>query len=175
MAPPALPLRCCTRDAPMGTPPPAALMADCATPGPARRRARARARWRPLSDGGQGWEGGGGGQNDPAMFDRFSACATLGTDGAAAAGRCAVCQDDFAAGDGVRRLNCFHVFHARCVDPWLCRSLTCPMCKPHVPHVQGRPRLCRSLTCPMCKVDLGDEQRRQDDAAGKLPSGALPV
>eukprot|EP00662_Eupelagonemidae_sp_cell21_P019875 gene19875-56930_t len=67
------------------------------------------------------------------------------------AGRCAVCQDDFAAGDEARRLNCFHQFHRRCADAWLVRSLTCPLCKADLPHTTHT-------------------QRRQDEAAGKSPA-----
>lgn len=60
---------------------------------------------------------------------------------------CAVCLDDFAAGDEVTTLPCAHEFHSGCIRPWLEeRSSLCPMCKrdalPAVeiayPHVQHR-------------------------------------
>ncbi|KAJ2004896.1 hypothetical protein GGI04_002443 [Coemansia thaxteri] len=42
---------------------------------------------------------------------------------------CAVCLEDFTAGDEVRRLPCRHFFHIACIDPWLSeRSATCPLC-----------------------------------------------
>ncbi|CAJ1351210.1 unnamed protein product [Effrenium voratum] len=44
-------------------------------------------------------------------------------------GECALCLDEYAAGDCVMRLNCFHAFHKACLDPWLDKSPTCPSCK----------------------------------------------
>ncbi|KAJ2683094.1 hypothetical protein IWW39_005693 [Coemansia spiralis] len=42
---------------------------------------------------------------------------------------CAVCLEDFSAGEDVRRLPCRHFFHVACIDPWLSeRSSTCPLC-----------------------------------------------
>ncbi|KAJ2807199.1 hypothetical protein H4R21_000572 [Coemansia helicoidea] len=42
---------------------------------------------------------------------------------------CAVCLDDFAAGDTVRQLPCQHYFHTACIDPWLLsNSAVCPLC-----------------------------------------------
>lgn len=60
---------------------------------------------------------------------------------------CAVCLDDFAAGDEVTTLPCAHEFHNGCIRPWLEeRSSLCPMCKRDAlpaaeiayPHVQHR-------------------------------------
>jgi hypothetical protein len=46
------------------------------------------------------------------------------------AARCAVCLADYADGDELRRLpGCRHVFHRGCVDQWLRRRPTCPVCR----------------------------------------------
>jgi len=42
---------------------------------------------------------------------------------------CIICMEDFREGDEQRTLPCFHRFHAACVDPWLHRHCTCPICK----------------------------------------------
>ena len=44
---------------------------------------------------------------------------------------CAVCLDDFEAGQTrVRELPCYHAFHPECIDPFLAnRSSLCPLCK----------------------------------------------
>eukprot|EP01012_Entosiphon_sulcatum_P053443 TRINITY_DN73556_c0_g1_i1.p1 TRINITY_DN73556_c0_g1~~TRINITY_DN73556_c0_g1_i1.p1 ORF type:complete len:307 (+),score=48.48 TRINITY_DN73556_c0_g1_i1:53-922(+) len=44
--------------------------------------------------------------------------------------KCEVCQDEFAAGQEIRRLECLHVYHTACIDQWLrnCKS-NCPICK----------------------------------------------
>lgn len=34
---------------------------------------------------------------------------------------CLVCQHEYKDGDGMKRLPCFHAFHAACIDPWLAK------------------------------------------------------
>ena len=41
---------------------------------------------------------------------------------------CVICQDDFQTGELAKRLNCRHMFHAQCIDAWLERSSSCPIC-----------------------------------------------
>ncbi|WOL16685.1 E3 ubiquitin-protein ligase [Canna indica] len=43
---------------------------------------------------------------------------------------CAVCLCPFRPYDVLRLLPaCRHAFHSRCVDPWLCSSPSCPLCR----------------------------------------------
>lgn len=42
---------------------------------------------------------------------------------------CVVCCEAIREGDNVRVLPCLHRFHVGCVDQWLVRSRTCPVCK----------------------------------------------
>ena len=44
---------------------------------------------------------------------------------------CAICLSEFSAGMRVRRLHCSHTFHVGCVDVWLQRRGTCPLCVQH--------------------------------------------
>jgi hypothetical protein len=51
---------------------------------------------------------------------------------------CSICIDDFILEDEIRQLSCSHIFHTKCVDPWLLKeSYKCPMCRddtlPHEP------------------------------------------
>lgn len=45
---------------------------------------------------------------------------------------CIVCRDEFEVGDALRVLPCFHKFHVRCIDPWLCLNKQCPVCHTNV-------------------------------------------
>ncbi|XP_060582016.1 RING finger protein 215-like [Ruditapes philippinarum] len=45
---------------------------------------------------------------------------------------CAICLEKFFLKQKLRVLPCGHYFHTKCVDPWLVRSHTCPLCKLNV-------------------------------------------
>ena len=43
---------------------------------------------------------------------------------------CTICQDDIANELFVVKLKkCSHYFHKKCIDNWLIRSNTCPLCR----------------------------------------------
>ena len=52
---------------------------------------------------------------------------------------CAICVDEFEAGEDVRVLpNCGHIFHPDCIDEWLSKhSSLCPLCKANLRQVGG--------------------------------------
>lgn len=45
---------------------------------------------------------------------------------------CTVCMEDFIPGEEQKTLPCFHRFHSACIDQWLRRQGTCPICKNRV-------------------------------------------
>ncbi|KAK8921432.1 putative RING-H2 finger protein ATL71 [Platanthera zijinensis] len=70
---------------------------------------------------------------DEAMlksWPKISYSAAKHRDPRAAGARCSVCLTDYADDDVLRVLQeCGHLFHVRCVDPWLRMHRTCPMCR----------------------------------------------
>lgn len=51
---------------------------------------------------------------------------------------CPVCLQDFGARQFVRALpQCQHIFHVRCIDSWLLRHASCPLCRAgvHIDHI----------------------------------------
>ena len=42
---------------------------------------------------------------------------------------CSVCLEEFQIGDVIRNLPCTHPFHKDCVDKWLYKKHSCPLCK----------------------------------------------
>lgn len=42
---------------------------------------------------------------------------------------CVVCMSDFEDGEDLIILDCFHRYHKECIDSWLTKNSTCPICK----------------------------------------------
>ncbi|KAL1261272.1 hypothetical protein QQF64_006537 [Cirrhinus molitorella] len=45
---------------------------------------------------------------------------------------CVVCTDSFKLNERVTVLPCRHLYHKKCIEPWLLEHPTCPMCKFHI-------------------------------------------
>ena len=45
---------------------------------------------------------------------------------------CSVCLEDFKEGDTIKKLNCNHIFHKDCLEPWLNENNNCPMCRQNI-------------------------------------------
>eukprot|EP00602_Paraphysomonas_sp_CaronLab_P002907 CAMPEP_0185029880 /NCGR_PEP_ID=MMETSP1103-20130426/16495_1 /TAXON_ID=36769 /ORGANISM="Paraphysomonas bandaiensis, Strain Caron Lab Isolate" /LENGTH=239 /DNA_ID=CAMNT_0027564795 /DNA_START=366 /DNA_END=1085 /DNA_ORIENTATION=+ len=43
--------------------------------------------------------------------------------------QCIVCRENYATNEEIKTLSCFHMFHTNCIDRWLLRTPSCPICK----------------------------------------------
>ncbi|KAK3020402.1 hypothetical protein RJ639_045707 [Escallonia herrerae] len=56
--------------------------------------------------------------------------AKLHQNGDSTAAGCSICLADYKATDTLRLLpDCGHLFHLKCIDPWLVLHPTCPICR----------------------------------------------
>ncbi|VVB03364.1 unnamed protein product [Arabis nemorensis] len=67
---------------------------------------------------------------------------------------CSICLLDAAEGEKMRRLTvCRHCFHSDCIDPWIGRRSTCPLCRTQIPPVPpGNPLI--ALFVPPGVIEL---------------------
>ncbi|XP_052797578.1 uncharacterized protein LOC128229798 [Mya arenaria] len=45
---------------------------------------------------------------------------------------CNICMAEYEEGDPQKILPCFHSFHSVCIDQWICKNATCPICRVEV-------------------------------------------
>ncbi|GER27801.1 RING/U-box superfamily protein [Striga asiatica] len=63
---------------------------------------------------------------------------------------CAICLDSFQVGDLCRNIPvCKHLFHSKCLDRWIRKNPTCPVCRTRV-----------DLGFPDSEIDCGDQWKR---------------
>ena len=43
--------------------------------------------------------------------------------------KCMICLSNFKIGDKESILPCLHIFHSKCIEKWILRAKTCPICK----------------------------------------------
>uniref|UniRef100_A0A5K3F3S8 RING-type domain-containing protein n=1 Tax=Mesocestoides corti TaxID=53468 RepID=A0A5K3F3S8_MESCO len=46
--------------------------------------------------------------------------------------QCAICIELFKPNDLIRSLPCRHMYHRACIDPWLLKHRSCPLCKQNI-------------------------------------------
>ncbi|XP_043714838.1 E3 ubiquitin-protein ligase ATL6-like [Telopea speciosissima] len=74
---------------------------------------------------------------------------------------CAVCLNEFVDEDTIRLLpKCDHVFHPDCIDTWLSKRTTCPVCRANLVPVSGE--------TPETMVPVQDIEG--DDSDGEIPT-----
>uniref|UniRef100_A0A1A7YTK5 RING-type domain-containing protein n=2 Tax=Iconisemion striatum TaxID=60296 RepID=A0A1A7YTK5_9TELE len=54
---------------------------------------------------------------------------TFGSANSSGNTQCQICFCDYADGEKLRMLPCFHDYHVQCIDQWLKDNTTCPICR----------------------------------------------
>ncbi|KAM0902947.1 hypothetical protein ACQ4PT_018977 [Festuca glaucescens] len=88
----------------------------------------------PFAEPSDLFETGGAARGMPAhalrRLPEIKVAADTAVDAAGEALCCSVCLQDMQVGESARRLpGCRHVFHAPCIDRWLLRQASCPLCR----------------------------------------------
>lgn len=47
--------------------------------------------------------------------------------------KCMICLVEFSEGEDMKEMPCCHLFHPRCVLPWLEKTNSCPLCRHELP------------------------------------------
>jgi hypothetical protein len=45
---------------------------------------------------------------------------------------CSICAEEISSQGGFTKLGCNHLYHLKCIVPWLLRNTTCPCCRTEV-------------------------------------------
>uniref|UniRef100_M4EDI9 RING-type E3 ubiquitin transferase n=1 Tax=Brassica campestris TaxID=3711 RepID=M4EDI9_BRACM len=58
-------------------------------------------------------------------------------------GGCSICLEEWSEGDVAAEMPCKHEFHSKCVEEWLGRHATCPLCRYEMPveEVEGEKKV----------------------------------
>lgn len=82
---------------------------------------------------------------------------------------CSICLEEFVVTENVKRIPvCSHTFHSDCIDDWLLRRNTCPLCRHAICDGQGR------LIPPLNQTDLPAESGQVALMVGDASSTAAP-
>ena len=74
----------------------------------------------------RGWVG-----NDP-MIGPPAIRSNVKKEKALVSGMCSICQDVISVGENIMILKCNHNYHSECLDPWICKTNTCPDCRKRI-------------------------------------------
>jgi hypothetical protein len=94
---------------------------------------------------------------------------------------CIICRDEMALAEGLKKLACGHVFHLSCLQSWLERQQTCPICRSGIFQAPAaRPTAAAAAVAPHVaaaqpRAVAGAEPLWPGQAAGAAPAAAAAM
>ena len=76
--------------------------------------------------------------------------------------RCSICLGDLEAGERVRPLRCSHRFHLECINEWLLKKPTCPLCVQKVEAERKQRRIRFSFSRTRRQSTTANEEAGQE-------------
>lgn len=53
---------------------------------------------------------------------------------------CSICQNEYEPNQKVKKFTCNHIFHENCIDIWLNKNSTCPLCRKYIINIYDEER-----------------------------------
>uniref|UniRef100_T1JPH6 RING-type domain-containing protein n=1 Tax=Strigamia maritima TaxID=126957 RepID=T1JPH6_STRMM len=82
---------------------------------------------------------------------------------------CVICLEEEKIGQRVKDLPCSHVFHSKCIDTWLVKNYSCPLCRKDLQTNTGDHllKIKKTLFRQQHRLDVGQHTALRDGYAGK--------
>ncbi|GIX74160.1 RING-type E3 ubiquitin transferase [Caerostris extrusa] len=78
---------------------------------------------------------------------------------------CTICMEGFILREKAKKLPCSHLYHEKCIRPWLEKQATCPNCRSLI-KVDSKDK--RSKSCPRYRFSLRNGEDRQFSETSNL-------
>uniref|UniRef100_A0A1B6MIN3 RING-type domain-containing protein n=1 Tax=Graphocephala atropunctata TaxID=36148 RepID=A0A1B6MIN3_9HEMI len=79
--------------------------------------------------------------------------------------QCSVCCEEFEVREAASLLECAHMFHPRCIHPWLQLNTTCPVCRHDLQTPEDTP-----LSGEDADMEMSSSLDSSDDEMFTLPT-----
>lgn len=76
--------------------------------------------------------------------------------------KCSICLGDFTSNESIRILSCNHVFNTECIDEWLSKKRTCPLCVQVVEPVSSKRRFSFAISRTRRAESVTHSQQNSD-------------
>lgn len=126
---------------------------------------------------------GSGDGSAPSLAGAEASVPSLADVRASAPDGCSICLEDFQEATVLRKLQCAHVFHAECLDPWLTQSkASCPTCRAdaRLPELSDPHRMRSCIAACLSPVTWwrcrprGTEENAEEPLPVRVPQPDIP-